>query len=173
MNREEEILSQLLDIQRDYLPSEPLFWPPAPGWWLVLFFGLLLCLLIFFFLYRNLKKRQAKTKFWQEIEQEWQTLKKMADDNKKFFYYSLFVRKLTKALYGASSASLQGQAWRDFLQHSAGKDFALPADFSWEEGLYRATSSTEQSWFFIVDQWIEQQKHLNKPMRSNGWQKIK
>jgi hypothetical protein len=173
MSREEEILSQLLDIHRDYLPSEPPFWPPAPGWWLVIFFSLLLCLLIVFFLYRRLKQQQAKTKFWQEVEQEWQTLKNMVNDEKKFFYYSLFIRKVTKTLYGTAAAALQGQDWLDFLKNTADKDFVLPADFSWEAGIYRPKSSREESWFFIADQWIAQQKCLNKPIHRSRRQKIK
>jgi len=32
MNPTEDLLSQLRDIQ---LPSDPSWWPPAPGWWLV------------------------------------------------------------------------------------------------------------------------------------------
>lgn len=159
---EQEILSQLLDIQSDYLPSEPPFWPPAPGWWLVFFLVLLLLFLVFFFIYRSLKQQQAKTRFWREIEAEWQTLQAMPNDEKKFFHYSLFIRKLTKALHGASFARLQGQAWLDFLQHSAGKDFTLPSDFSWEEGLYHPTKLTDQSWFSVMDQWIAMQKRLNK-----------
>jgi len=119
---EAQVLARLHDIQ---LPAPISWWPMAPGWYFLLLLGLLLSL---FFLYKmrrfyvnGFAKRQA-FQLLKCYEQEYQS-----DPNSQVMCMKVseLLRRVALVYFPRMQvASLQGDAWLDFLcRTSKGIDF--------------------------------------------------
>lgn len=119
---QQELLSDLRGL---YLPEDPSWWPPAPGWWVVF----LLCLMALLLILKLVKGRRG------EVEGSWQSsallqharLKSVFESgaplNDVLSQCSVLMRKVALArLPRDRSASVQNDAWLQLLDEIGGTD---------------------------------------------------
>lgn len=110
---------QELPLRGLHMPSEPGFWPLAPGWWVLMVLVILVLLVMVFLWYR---KRQ-KTRQWLAIKKEIDALaerhQKEPNATALLTEASVLLRRYEKYHHQQNhAASLSGQAWIDHLNAS-------------------------------------------------------
>ena len=108
-----------LDLKDIHLPDAVSWFPPAPGWWIVLF--LLFAVIIAYIAYRRYRircrLREEALVLLSTIKQDFQ---QHTDPIRFLNELSMLYRRVTLTLYPRQEvASLNGQAWLDFLSKMA------------------------------------------------------
>jgi hypothetical protein len=161
MNPETDPLAALRDI---HLPSEPSWWPPAPGWWLLstLLIGIAYALI------RFLVTRRKRSQPSRELIDE---LRKMhfgnnADDKQRaVIAISRLVRRYAVTRYGRSNtAGLTGTRWLDFLDRAShSNEFTQGPGKLLAEGPYRRHTEGElEKLRATIIRWASQPQGKNK-----------
>ncbi|VAX12744.1 FIG00657500: hypothetical protein [hydrothermal vent metagenome] len=140
MNPGSQAALQLRDI---HLPTEPGFWPPAPGWWIlaVLLLALLLWLIrLGLRRYRLRRQRQRILAMLDELEQD-----NDAITPEKIARISSLLRRLALMRYPRQRvAALTGADWLQFLDESGGNGrFSHGPGQVLASGPYQPTLSSE------------------------------
>lgn len=114
---DKELLTKLHDI---HLPKAIAWWPLAPGWYLLTIILLaLLVALVYYFRrrYLNSRPRQQALQLLARYQQEYQ---KGASSQQTAAKISELLRRVALVYFSREQvASLQGEAWLSFLNHTA------------------------------------------------------
>lgn len=116
-------------VLRDiHLPEPVSWWPPAPGWWLLA--GTLIIMVLIFLLWRKLKQRKQLKK---SALAEFENIRAVyhSDNNTYALVQSLSIllRRSCISFYPrASTASLTGELWLDYLDKTSGRTSDKTAD---------------------------------------------
>lgn len=140
-------LESLRDI---HLPSEPMLWPPAPGWWLVALFLLLLTGL--WLLRRHLRRRPLRAALL-----ELELLAKISEPVPFASGVSRLLRRYACWRYpDAGVAALTGAAWLQFLdQHGGAGQFQHGAGAVLDALPYRPDGTADQQALaMLVRDWL-------------------
>lgn len=131
--------AQVLPLRDIKLPTEPGFWPLAPGWWILIVLLVVLLLWLAIKWYRHSVKKSR----WQEINQQLTVLensyKKNNDNQQLLTDVSTFLRRFVKfQLKQHQATTLAGNSWVAYLNqfHSA-QPFA-PYESALTVGVYQA-----------------------------------
>ncbi|MCX7554304.1 DUF4381 domain-containing protein [Marinicella sp. S1101] len=141
------------------LPTEPGFWPLAPGWWavIVLVLVLLSLLTIIWYRYRQKKKR------WLAIEAQLSALEfkhhETQDAQQLLTDISAFLRRFVKyQLRQNTAVTLSGQAWIDYLNDLAQSELFSPFADTLKAGAYRNDCEYDSEQLLqVTRQFIKQQ----------------
>ena len=129
-------LAELRDI---HLPGQIETWPPAPGWWLLALLLLAAVIAGFAFLIRrwraNRYRREARVAL-RALHNSWQA---QQDDQAYLTDLQVLLKRTALTRFPREDvASLTGEAWVQFLDHSTGShDFSLGAAEVLIDGNYR------------------------------------
>jgi hypothetical protein len=167
----EDPLKELADI---HLPDAVSFWPPAPGWWVLAAIVLSLLAYVAFLQFRRWQQAQRLKAALSELtrlQQQWQKTPDAERANKLvqvLHSCNSVLKRVALVHYPAALvASLNGQAWLRFLDHSGNtKQFSSGAAQLLADGAYRrsanADANTVNTLFQLCQQWIAQQ-YQRKP----------
>ena len=148
-----------LPLKDIHLPDAIGFWPPAPGWWwLTALLPLLTWLLVHF--YRRLRRRSA-VKVARSLLSDLR-LDKSRDPKQTLAELSALLRRVAISRASrAEVASLRGEAWLAYLDHSLpDAPFSQGSGRCLADGHYRQTqpSAAElDALFELCERWLKQQ----------------
>lgn len=141
MNPGADPLAALRDI---HLPTEPSWWPPAPGWWML---GLLLIAISTFVLrvILNRWKRRLPSRVLVTRLQQLNSGENPLDNYSALIEISGLIRRYVVTRYGrARTAGLTGQRWLQFLDRiSDSNDFTQGPGKCLADGPYQGQSNFE------------------------------
>jgi hypothetical protein len=162
----EDPLSELADI---HVPDAVSFWPPAPGWWVLAAIVLGLLAYAAFLQFRRWQQGQrlkAALHELQRLQQQWQLTPDAERANKLaqvLHTCNSVLKRVALVHYPAAQvASLNGQAWLNFLDHSGNtQQFSSGAAQLLADGAYRrnanADANTVNNLLQLCQQWIATQ----------------
>lgn len=125
-------MQPLLKLKDIHMPPAAIHWPPAPGWFILILLLILVAGASWIFISKNLPAWHAKRHALQLLKAYQQTYKKEFNSQKTSALINELLKKTALFFYPRTAvASLQGQAWLDFLnktmQHKASN--GAPKDF--------------------------------------------
>lgn len=148
-----------LPLRDIHLPDAISWWPPAMGWW-ILAVLIPLCSYLIFRLYKRLTRKTA-LKF---AKNQLQALKldEQLTKQEKLIALSSLMRRTAISLYPRSEvASLTGEAWLNFLDHSIPVR-SFNSDIGWllTNALYRQADNSHYiaPLFNLCETWLNAQK---------------
>ncbi len=111
-----------LPLKDIHLPTDSLWWPPAPGWWMLLALLILTGLLLPKFL-RWLRHKPVKTLCLRELDRIRRTTSEGRLDDRQLIQELSVLLRRTVMSYGTrdSDASLSGNQWIARLNQISGK----------------------------------------------------
>lgn len=128
----------VLPLRDIKLPSEPGFWPLAPGWWVVI--AVLTVLLIWLCIkwFQHLRKKRR----WQDIDQQLSTIefnfKKHQNKRKLLADLSEFLRRFVKfQLQDDHAVTLTGEPWVNYLNQLQEDKLFAPYSTVLSEGVFQ------------------------------------
>lgn len=135
MNDYARTLERLRDI---HLPSEPGFWPPAPGWWLLALLVLVAILILWFGNRTRLRRRQRR-QVWSQLNSLEQLWREHGDNRRYVAELSALLRRVAMITYERREvASMNGDSWLRFLDHACShKEFVAGVGARLADGPYR------------------------------------
>jgi hypothetical protein len=110
-------LEQQLDLRDIRPPAEPSLWPPAPGWWLVASLLLLALASAGYRLWRGWRRERWRRRVLAELD-AWQD--ETAAPAIAAGVSALLKRAALSRFRRRDVATLTGDAWLDFLDHTGG-----------------------------------------------------
>ncbi len=150
MNPQSDPLAQLKPI---HLPVEPSWFPPAPGWWLLGTSLLVLLATVSYWLFRRYQRAAPLRQALAELDQ----LQTEHDVPTRLLGLNHLLRRAARQVHGPYVASLEPQAWAQFLHQHAPADLQTDAQ-TWQ-GLAEAPYQPEQpqrsgEWVALARAWL-------------------
>ncbi|ARG96328.1 DUF4381 domain-containing protein [Legionella micdadei] len=149
------VLAKLHDI---HLPAPIGWWPLAPGWYLLLFLCLILIVFLIYLARRTYANGQAKRQALQLLEVYEQEYRREQDSQASSMKVSELLRRVALVYFPREEvASLQGEAWLEFLNKtSKGIEFNKLRNYLLEIPYQPATDIDLQPLFHCAKAWIKQ-----------------
>lgn len=146
-----------LPLKDIHLPEPIGWWPPAPGWWLATLATIFLLLLL-----RHIYKRLTRKTAVKSAQKLLNDIRRQSHDKRQTLteLSALLRRTAISTDDRAEVASLQGQAWLEYLDRSV-------ADTAFSQGVgrcladahYRPTMPDDtdiEALFALCDRWLKQ-----------------
>ena len=155
MAESQAVLAKLHDI---HLPAPIGWWPLAPGWYFLLLLGLILIALDIYFIRRQYIHGQAKRQALKLLEMYEQTYRREQNSQASSMKVSELLRRVALVYFPREEvASLQGEAWLEFLNKtSKGIDFTKLRHYLLDIPYQPATDIDLQPLFQSAKAWIKQ-----------------
>ncbi|WP_458070216.1 DUF4381 domain-containing protein [Rhodanobacter sp. BL-MT-08] len=127
-----------------HLPSDPSWWPPAPGWWILAALVIATLLIGVSILRRYRKKVRQRGRVLAELDALEQQYAR--DGNPAILASGMhqLLRRVARR-HDARASNLRGQAWRETLSRVPVDVTALDQLVALEQVMYRAPSSFDQA----------------------------
>lgn len=154
--------TQALPLEDIITPDAISWWPLAWGWWAALLLALLALGLATWFLLRYFKQRRAQRQALALLASSTQSL----THNELYAALNTWLKLQARAAY-PHALNLHGQAWIDFLNHSAGQElFNGSYAQALAQGVYQPLSSelvptvNSQELLALAQAWLSASKAL-------------
>ncbi|MFT6733049.1 MAG: hypothetical protein ACJAS9_001234 [Polaribacter sp.] len=163
-------LNNLRDI---HLPENIDQFPLAIGWWILL--SILICTLCFIII-RAIKKQRA-LRYLRSAKLELKSLSQLEANNESISKLSALLKRVCLIYYPANLvASINGQAWWDFINYEAGKNIFTKGDVKqMSQSRYQKNASVDKAEYSSMVNKIEKSIELiirkaiknKKPSKTN------
>ncbi len=151
-----EIFLELRDI---HMPPSIGWWPLAPGWYLLSGLVVAAVLLSCYLLSKRYTKARAKSAALKLLQRYYDEYQQCGNSQQMSMKISALLRRVALAYFPRQQvASLQGEAWLDFLTHNAkGIDFSVLQDYLLIMPYQTQSQKNLKPLFEAARAWIKQQ----------------
>jgi hypothetical protein len=149
-----DALSELHDI---HLPAPISFWPPAPGYYIIALV-LILFTVVFFIRFYTRKSREIKRAALEQLSEMEQTYQNGGEAHQVAAQISVLLKQVALLYYPRETvASLQGDAWLNFLIQSSKKlDFKSVQHELIELPFHPGENQSVTTLLSLTKRWIKQ-----------------
>ncbi len=163
MQQQTDPLAELRDI---HMPAPIEVWPPAPGWWLLAIIAALAVLAGLFWLYRRWRSNRYRREALAELRTLMSAWQEHGDDHRYLTELQALLKRTALTSFPREEvASLTGEAWVAFLDHSTGThEFSMGDAEVLIDGNYNPNAKIYvENVHSIAEHWIR--KHHSKHLK--------